>query len=259
MRAALVIFRKELASLLSPFSAVLLFVFFSLITGFLFWNALMYANFLSAKLALESASASAVSLSFAETLVSPFFVNLGMVLVVLIPILAMRSFAEEKKLGTFELLFTYPVSDLQIVAGKFCALVATLLLLLLPTFVDFAALYFLKGGFDVNLVFVAYGGLLLMAMMWTALAMLISSLSENELWSAAFSGLALAASWGVGWMGDWMFGERFRWIREFWPVEHLHDFSRGILDSQTVIFYLVATWFLMFATLLSIETRNWKR
>lgn len=259
MRRVAAIFRKEFAGILSPFSAALLFVLFSLITGFLFWNSLMYANYLSAQLVLESASSNQAAISFSETLVSPFFVNLGMALVILIPILAMRSFAEEKKLGTFELLFTYPVSDLQIVMGKFAALMAALVLLLLPTIVDFAALYFLKGGFDVNVVLVAYLGLLLIAMLWTALAMLISSLSPNELSSAAFSGLTIAAVWGAGWTGDWLLGSEARWVKEFWPVEHLHDFSRGILDSQTVVFYLVATGFLMFATLLSIETRNWKR
>jgi ABC-2 type transport system permease protein len=189
---------------------------------------------------------------------APFFSNVASLLVLVVPLMTMRSFAEERRTGTFELLFSYPVTDLDIVIGKFLALCACFALLLTPTVGYFLLLGGLSEGLDARALTVAYLGLCLLGWMFVSMGMLISSLSKSAVMSAILSFSVFLFFWFVGWLGDWLSWESALWLREFWVAGHIRDFSRGVLDTNHVAYYAAASLFFVSVTVLSLETRSWK-
>ncbi len=255
MNGALAIVRKELKTNLWSFQSFLLFSLFSLATGLFFFANVHDFSAISR----EIQGSRLIPVDFTQAVIGPFFMNACLVLLLTIPILTMKTFSEERKLGTFELLFTYPVSDFQIVLGKWLALMIHLTGFLVPTVFYFALLHVWKGGFEIPVILVAYLGLSLVASITTTFGMLISSLTENQLVSAAISFLVIALFWTIGWTGD-LAGSVFSGVsREFWALEHMREFSRGVLDTKYVAFYLIGTGFFFFATVLSLESRAWRR
>ena len=259
MKPILAIFKKDLKTYLGSFSAFFLLGIFALVSGLFFIANLLDFHSISLELSRHPRESVSMPVTFNQAVVVPFFMNVSLVLLLIVPVVTMRSFSEERKLGTFELLFTYPVTDFQIVLGKFCALVAYLSLFFVPSVANFCFLYWTKFHFQIFVLLSAYLGLFLVALALTSIGMLFSSLTENQTVSAIFSFLIFVLWWFSGLVGEWFFAKSFFFVKEMWLVEHLRDFTRGIVDTRHVTFYLIVTAFFFFTTLLSIETRSWKR
>ena len=249
---------RDLGSYLHTFSFYLMLALFTGITGYFFWSTLSYFSLVSFQAAANPA-VSVRGLNLTEGVMGPFLGNVSALMLLFIPLLAARSFSEERKSGTLELLVTYPVSDAQIVMGKFLALTGLLMVLVLPTVFYFLLARPIHVHFEAVALGTGYLGLVLAGMSFISLCIFISSLSEHQTVSAGIGFVILLFFWIVGWVADWASPALGGAFRELSLVEHFRDFTRGVVDTRDIAFFLLFIGFFLFATLSSLEVRTWKR
>jgi ABC-2 type transport system permease protein len=180
----------------------------------------------------------------------------------LIPAICMRLFAEEKKAGTMELLFTRPLRDIEVILGKYFAGVFLVLFSLLPTLIYYYSVYQLgnpKGNLDTAGIMGSYVGLLLLGSFFTALGVLASSLTENQvvafilgafLCFISYDGIdALASMETLGSLGHA--------IERLGVVYHYNALSRGLMDSRDILYFISVTMAALLVTKLIIGSRKW--
>lgn len=188
-------------------------------------------------------------------LVSPY------VFLFLIPAITMRSFSEEKKSGTLELLLTRPITEWQLVIGKTLAALTIVVIALIPTLVYFYTIYQLGnpiGNIDAAGVVGAYIGLILLAAVLTAVGTFASSLTDNQIISfisALFFGWVLLE--GIGYLGQLIGGDLGLMIGGFGLSYHYAALSKGVLDVYNLVFLLSGVALFMSATRLVIQSRKW--
>lgn len=180
----------------------------------------------------------------------------------LIPAISMRSLAEEKKDGTFELLATRPLSDWDIVLGKFFACLAIVIITLIPTLIYYFSVYQLgitKGNIDTGAVIGSYIGLVLLASSFTAIGLFTSSLGKNQI--IAFT-LAVVLSYfsfsGFDSLSSIISLQGIASVLTAFGInEHYQSVSRGVLDTRDLIYFLsFSTLFLVF-TKAKLGSRKW--
>lgn len=188
-------------------------------------------------------------------LVSPY------VFLFLIPAITMRSFSEEKKSGTLELLLTRPITEWQLVIGKTLAALTIVVIALIPTLVYFYTIYQLGnpvGNIDAAGVVGAYIGLILLAAVLTAVGTFASSLTDNQIISfisALFFGWVLLE--GIGYLGQLIGGDLGLMIGGFGLSYHYAALSKGVIDVYNLVFLLSGVALFMSATRLVIQSRKW--
>jgi ABC-2 type transport system permease protein len=182
------------------------------------------------------------------------------VFIFLIPAITMKSFAEEKKMGTLELLLTKPLSDWNVVLGKFLATCALVLLVLLPTFIYYYSVYLLGnpiGNVDSAGVMGSYLGLALLAMIFCAVGLLASSLTSNQIVSfilAAFLCFIIYTGFeSLSFFG----GNAALLIKQVGIIYHYDSLSKGLIDSRDVIYFLSVAGFVLLTTKVVISSRQW--
>jgi ABC-2 type transport system permease protein len=180
----------------------------------------------------------------------------------LIPAISMRSLAEEKKDGTFELLATRPLSDWDIVLGKFFACLAIVMITLIPTLIYYFSVYQLgitEGNIDTGAVIGSYIGLVLLASAFTAIGLFTSSLGKNQI--IAFT-LAVVLSYfsfsGFDSISSIISLQGIASVLTAFGInEHYQSVSRGVLDTRDLIYFLsFSTLFLVF-TKAKLGSRKW--
>ncbi|MGB0979572.1 MAG: ABC transporter permease subunit, partial [Croceimicrobium sp.] len=180
----------------------------------------------------------------------------------LIPALSMRLFADEKKAGTMELLFTKPLSDLQIILAKYSAGLLLLLVALLPTLLYYYSVYQLgapPGNLDSGGTFGSYIGLLFLGAAFLSIGLFASSLTDNQI--VAFL-LAMFLCFFVFYgfdqiAGFELFGTADLLILKLGINEHYVSMSRGVIDSRDVLYFLSVIALFVGATRLVIQSRKW--
>ena len=184
------------------------------------------------------------------------------VFVFLIPAITMRSFSEEKKGGTMELLFTKPLTDLDIIVGKFLACFALVLLALLPTLVYYYSLYTLgnpKGNLDTPGIIGSYIGLAMLAAAFCAIGVMASSLSANQIVAfilAAFlCYLTFAAFDALSALDVW--GTRALSVKQLGLLFHYESMSRGLIDSRDLVYFGGVIFLALSVTKLILGSRQW--
>ena len=252
---AIAVFKKEMRSYFASPIAYAVFTLFLVISGYFFYAILAYFSLISVQASMNPGLAGGLNVT--DGILRPFFIDISVVLLFLMPLLTMRLFAEERKQGTLELLLTYPLRDGEVLLGKFMA--ATILYaLLLSATALYLPLLGLWGELELYPILTGYLGLLLLGTAFLSLGLLFSSLTENQIVAAALTFGALLLFWIIGWgatlaEGDW--GTLFRHLS---IVEHLASFARGVLEMKDIAYYLGMTGFFLFATLKSLEIRRWK-
>jgi ABC-2 type transport system permease protein len=192
-----------------------------------------------------------------EQIIRPLLSNVSVIGLFFIPMITMRLFAEEKRTGTIELLATSPVSDLEIIVGKWLAALMMYSCLLLFTALNFAFL-FRYGNPDWKPLLIGYLGLLLQAGGLLAIGTFISTLTKNQIIAGAATFGVCILLWVVGWMGEF---EMSTWARAFSylsVVTHFESFARGVLDSKDAIFYAAVIFLGLFFTARSMESLRWR-
>jgi ABC-2 type transport system permease protein len=228
---------------------------FLLITGYFFYSIFAFYTMASLQSAMNPQMGR--DLIPTDRVMRPLFSNMSVILLLLMPLVTMRLFAEERRSGTIELLLTYPVRDGAVLLGKFFAAVALyatmlLLTLLYPGIVA----YFVRIEWGPLLT--GYVGLLLMGATFIAVGVCISSFFENQIMAGTATFLVLLMFWIIGWSGDAAGGIWKTVLSELSIIEHYDTFAKGILDTKDVIYYVNFTILALFIGLKSLEARRWK-
>lgn len=252
MNNAWIICRRELYSyFVSPIAWVLLTIF-AVLSGF--FTYLISAYFVQSSL---QAQAQGGPVNLNEQVIAPVFSNMAVVGLFLIPLIAMRLFAEEKRQGTIELLVTSPVHDWEVVIGKWMAAILMYACLLLILFVDYIFL-FAYGNPDWKPVATGFVGIFLQGATLLAFGTFISTTTKNQIVAAAIgfalSLLLFVLNWTTAFSNN-MFSQVLGYLS---IMSHFDSFSRGVIDSKDIIFYLSMIFFGLFLTARSLESMRWR-
>ncbi|MBL7805172.1 MAG: gliding motility-associated ABC transporter permease subunit GldF [Saprospiraceae bacterium] len=186
-----------------------------------------------------------------------------MIFLFLIPAVTMRSFAEEKQSGTIELLVTRPLSDWQIVGGKFLACLTLVAFALLPTLLYYITVYQLgetKGNLDSGGIFGSYIGLLFLAGAFVAIGIFASSLTNNQIVAfvlATFLCFFVYLAFDALSRLPVFFGKSDDIVQAFGIQYHYESMSRGVLDTRDIVYFLSIIAVFMAATVLTLGKRRW--
>ena len=198
-----------------------------------------------------------VTRPFAEASVRGFIIPASFFFVLLAPLLTMRLLAEEQKLGTLELLLTAPVRDWEVVMGKYLAALVMLLATLAMTLYYVLLLYWF-GDPDTGPVLSAYLGLILYGAAALAVGLLASSLSANQIVAAVVGMVVLLTLAFVDRLGQLVSGLAQDVLTGMSMNARFIDFTRGIVDTSNVVYYLSLAAVFLFLTVRSLETRRWR-
>ena len=256
MRGTWIICRKEMRSYFASPIAYLLLTMFAFIFGWFFWNVLGYvvAHGIAAMQRGQN-----MPMNINEDIIRPLLSNVGVIGLFFIPLITMRLFAEEKRTGTIELLVTSPVSDMEIIMGKWFA--ATLLYgcMLLVTALNFVFL-FKFGHPDWKPLAIGYLGLYLQAGALLAIGTFISTLTKNQIIAGAVTFAVCLMLWVLEWVNGGGF-ETSKWatvLSYLSVITHYESFSKGMLSSKDAIYYLSVIFFGLFLTARSLESLRWR-
>ncbi len=198
-----------------------------------------------------------ISGTLPEATLRGYIIPSTFVFTLLAPIMTMRLLAEEQKMGTLELLMTAPVRDYEIVIGKFLAAVASLISLLVPT----AYLVLMLAWFatpDFGPIITSYIGLTLFGTATLSVGILASSLSGNQIVAAVVGmGILLILSI-IDMLSQYLDGIFADLVVQISITSHLDSFTRGVIDTHDLMFYLIFTVFMIFLAVKSLESRRWR-
>jgi ABC-2 type transport system permease protein len=175
----------------------------------------------------------------------------------LLPIITMRTYSEEKRSGTIELLLTSPISDVEIILGKFFGALGLYCVMLLVTMIYVGVLFFF-GKPEVKPIVSAYLGLLLVGASFISIGLFISSLTKNQIVAAAGTFTFVLMLWIIDWFGD-QAGPTTREIVSYLSItKHFEDFAKGVIDTKHIIYYLSFITLGLFLTAKSVDTERWR-
>jgi ABC-2 type transport system permease protein len=187
-----------------------------------------------------------------------FLSTMSVILLFVMPMLTMGLFSEEKKRGTIELLLTAPLTDLQVVLGKFFAAAAFYVILLLSTWIPMGVLY-LYGSPASAPILTAYLGLLLYGLAILAIGLFISTLTENQIIAAILSFGTIMVLWLVDVVAQNTDSATSKGVLTYLSIlSHLDDFMKGVLASSNIIFYVSLMLVALFLTYRSIDSLRWR-
>lgn len=254
MRNIWTICRRELYSyFVSPIAWVLLTIF-AFLSGL--FTYIISASFVRASLESQM-SGQSFPMNLNEQVIAPLFSNIAVVGLFLIPLISMRLFAEEKRQGTIELLVTSPVHDMEIIIGKWLSAVLMYGALLLVLFIDYSFL-FVYGNPDWKPVATGFLGILLQGACLLALGTFISTLTRNQIVAGAL-GFALAlVLWILNWTTSFGNSDTVQVLNYISIVSHMDSFSRGVIDTKDLVYYLSMIFFGLFLTSRSLESLRWR-
>jgi len=171
-------------------------------------------------------------------------------------ILTMRSLAEEKKLGTWELLLTSPVRDTEVIAGKFLGSMGILIAMLALT-LYYPLLLVIFGDPDIGPIWTSYLGLILLGGAALSVGIFASSLTSNQIVAAVVSGAILFALWFVGTVANAAPKAIQTVIGYISLSSHFPSFMVGIIDTRAIIYYLSIMALFLYLSIRSLETGRW--
>ena len=183
--------------------------------------------------------------------------NLSVILLFVAPFLTMRLLAEENRMGTVELLLTNPVRDVEVIIGKFLGVMGFILVMLAFT-LYFPALLFIFGTPDVGPMATGYLGVLLQAAAFAAIGLAVSSMTQNQIVAAFLSFAILLLLWLSDSMSNFL-GKPLGDVMKYLSItNHFQDFSRGVIDSSHIIYFVSVAAAALFVAYLSLQTRRWR-
>ncbi|MDQ7031508.1 MAG: ABC transporter permease [Desulfonauticus sp.] len=192
-----------------------------------------------------------------EWIIRPYLQNSAVILLFFIPLITMRTFSEEKKLGTFELLLSYPVTEMQVVLGKLLAVAGFIFIALFLNAIG-PILLFIYSKPELLPTLAGYGGLFLLALGFSALGIFLSSLTENQIVSASLSFGALLVLWLLGWIKD-VVPKSYKELVDFCSLlPHFESFAKGVISGADLAYLCSFLIFFVGLTLLSLENQRWR-
>ena len=253
MSNILAIAHKEVKSYFSSPIAYIAIGLWALLYGYFFFAILSF--FVRQSMQMNQFGPQALNLN--QQLIRPLLQNVTILILFLMPMVTMRTYSEEKRSGTIELLLTSPITDLDIVLGKFFGAIGLYLGLLAVTAV-YVGMLFLYSRPEITPLISGYLGLLLLGGCFVAIGLFVSSLTKNQMVAGVGTFVVLLLLWIINWMADsagpWL-GEIMRYLS---ITEHFDDFGKGVIDTKHLVFYLSVIVFGLFLTLKSVDSERWR-
>jgi len=253
MNNILAIAHKEMKSYFSTPIAYIVIGFFALLFGYFFYAMLVIFN----QQSLQFGGAEGGAVDINQQLIRPLFLNASVILLFVLPLITMRTYSEEKRSGTIELLLTSPVSDVEIILGKFLGAMALYAAMLGITLIHIGLL-FSYGNPEWKVVLTGYLGLLLMGGCFISVGLLISSMTKNQIVSGMVTFAVFLLLWVINWIASFT-GPTTQSVLNYLSItDHFDDFTRGVLDTKHLIYYFSVMSFGLFLTARSVDTERWK-
>ena len=197
------------------------------------------------------------SININEFMLRPMLANTAIVLLFFLPFLTARAYAEEKKSGTIELLLTSPLSDLEIILGKFLGVLALFVLMLAVTALHMVILFW-YGEPELGPMLSGYLGLLLMGASFISVGLLVSSATRNQIVAGVVTFAVLLLFWVLTWLADSLGPTSGAILSYLSLLEHFDDFSKGVIDTKHVAYYVSFIAFGLFLTAKAVDTERWR-
>jgi ABC-2 type transport system permease protein len=228
--------------------------FFALVTGFFFYSAVGF--FLQRSMQMAQMGQS-TPMNVDEWVVRNVLSNISVVGLFLIPMMTMRSFAEEKRTGTIELLITSPLRDSEIIIGKWLGALVMYATLLGLTAVNMVTLY-AYGTPDWRPMVVGYLGLLLQGGALLAIGILISSTTRNQIVAGVAGFCVCLLLWVLDWVTAFEASTLNKVIAYISVVSHFESFAKGVVDLKDVVYYITMIVLGLFLTARSMDSMRWR-
>ena len=253
MRNILAIAQKELRSYFASPIAYIVLGFWALLYGWFFITILAYF----VRASMQGGQFGPQSTNVNQQLIRPLIQNVTILVLFLLPMVTMRTYAEEKRSGTIELLLTSPVTDWQIILGKFLGAMALYGAMLAVTLLHLAIL-FAYGRPEWKPIVTAYLGLLLLGGCFISVGLFISSMTKNQIVAGMVTFAVFLLLWVITWIGSFS-GPTIDQLTQYLSIiDHLDDFGKGVLDTTHIIYYLSFITFGLFLTSKSVESERWR-
>lgn len=240
------LFLKEIRSFLSSLIGYIVITVFLIVLGLFLWVFPTDFNILD----------------YGYANVDGLFIIAPFVFLFLVPAVTMRSFSEEQKSGTLELLFTRPLSDMQIIIAKYLAGLVLIVFSLIPTIIYFISVWYLglpQGNIDVGGFWGSFIGLLFLGATFVSIGVFSSSLSDNQV-IAFILAIVLSAFLYLGFEFIYsleLFGNIDLLIKSLGISEHYSSMSKGVIDTRDIIYFISVITVFLFLTKLSLARRKW--
>jgi ABC-2 type transport system permease protein len=254
VRNVLAIANKEFRSYFASPIAYILIGLFALLFGWFFYVFLMAFVQQSEQMMQFGGGAGA---NVNQMMIRGLFQNTAVIILFVMPMITMRTYSEEKRSGTIELLLTSPITDPEIIVGKFLGALALYAAMLIVT-MAYIAILFRIGNPEWRPIVAGYVGLLLMGGCFLSTGLFISSLTKNQIVAGFLTFATFLMLWIINWMGE-SSGPTARQVLNYLSItEHFDDFSRGIIDTKHVVYYLSFITFGLFLTAKSVDSERWR-
>ncbi len=253
MRNFYPIYRKELAAYFNSSIAYIVIAVFLIFSGI--WFYAQTINFYVTS--MQYAGNPNMQLNLTEQVVSNIIWLMSFFTIFVVPGLTMRLYSEEKKLGTMELLFTYPVKDIEVVMGKSLACFTVFAVMLGFTLL-YPVILVLYGQPEIGPLITGYVGILVLGFAFIMLGGFLSSLTENQIVAYILGAGALMLLWVLRYFGDFFALKVGEVLSHISTSAYVNNFSTGVLNSKDFIFYADFSIFFIFLTLRSLESKKWR-
>ena len=253
MRNIAAIAQREVNAYFASPIAYVLIGFFALLFGWFFYVPLAFFVQQSSQMGMNPTQA----LNINQMLVGPTLMNTTVIMLFLFPLITMRTYAEEKRSGTIELLLTSPITDVEIIIGKFLGAMLLYAAMLAVTMLHMAIL-FIFGDPEWKPIATGYLGLLLMGGCFLSLGLFISSLTKNQIVAGISTFAVFLMLWVINWISTFV-GPTTQTVLQYLSLtEHFDDFAKGIIDTKHLIYYLSFMAFGLFLTAKSVDSERWR-
>ena len=255
MRNMLAIAHKELKSYFAGPIAYIAIGLWALLYGYFFIAILQY--FVRQSLQMSQFGMAPQAINVNQALIRPLLQNVTIMILFTMPMVTMRTYSEEKRSGTIELLLTSPLTDFQIVMGKFLGAMALYGIMLLVTLIHIGLL-FIYGSPEWKPIVTAYIGIFLLGGCFISLGLFISSLTKNQIVAGMTTFAVFLLFWIITWIGSFSGPTVDKLTQYLSIIDHLDDFTKGVLDTSHLIYYLSFITFGLFLTVKAVDTERWR-
>jgi len=257
MRNIMTIFGKEMRLIFSGPVAYVVLASFLLLTGFFFFD--LFANYsqILSYASMYQNPAMLEQVNVNQMILTPLMHNISILLMLIVPILTARLYAEEKSAGTDELLLTSPIRVSEIISGKLLAGLAFYLLLLMLT-IHFPAVLFKYANPDLGTALSGYLGLFLMGAAFISFGLFVSTLTDSQVVAAISSFALLLIFWILGWLAESQSGLVGEVLGYLSMTQHFEHFGEGLISVVDLVYYLSFIALFWFLATRAVESTRWR-
>jgi len=252
MRTIFAITRKEMEQYFASPIAYIVITLFMILCGIFFY---VYLQFYMRQTAMAGQMGGEAA-ELSQSILRPFFANISFFFLIILPMLTMKLVAEEKKLGTYELLMTSPITIPQLVIGKYLGALSVVLIILILSAI-FPIILFIFGHPDPGPVLTGFLGLFLIAAAFLGIGIFCSTITESQIVAAVLAFVFLIIFWIINFLtqSDAWYGKVAQYVSIY---QRFDDFTKGVLNVNDAFYYLSFGFFFLFVSGIVLQSQRWK-